>query len=306
MNAEQAKLKNINDMAFGFSAMTRVFEKKAIEEIVKKLKDTLPQIASVKNEADFQNLHDGFCQRFVVKTAERKSKKDGQVIKPSGTASYGQGAKVLDVALKVYVYYCHLPDAATADRTMKWLNAAIDTNMLKYLKKYDKGIPDAEAKVLDKGTYDKLQALVRKDIGLNFPIGTLPVQWDDIMWRKLNDKDKKIVVAKITGRGADHIYKTGIEKGQEILEITLPKREYYKHNIPWNGEVKVELVIGHGIYRGTLNLKRKDKVPWISSVIYDSRGKKMALRTPLIASGCNKTNSVNLQININKKEIAIC
>ncbi len=190
MNAEQAKLRNIIDMAFGFSAMTRVFEKKATEDIVKKLNETLPQIASVKNERDFQNLHDDFCRWFAknVKTAERKEKNG--TIKPSGAASYGQGAKVLDVALKVFVYYSHLPDSEKAEQVIKWLNAAVDNKMMKYLKT----LSDLEASLVyansiaevDKETYTRLQNLVRKDISRKFSGLILAVQWDDIKWRELN------------------------------------------------------------------------------------------------------------------------
>ncbi len=116
MNAEQAKLKNIIDAAFSFSAMTRVFKKESTEKIVNKLNETLAQITSLKDDKEFADLHDGFCRWFAqnVKTAER-TKRDGTK-KPSAPTSYGQGAKVLDVALKVYVYYCHLPDVKTAER----------------------------------------------------------------------------------------------------------------------------------------------------------------------------------------------
>jgi hypothetical protein len=312
MNAEPAKTKNIIAMAFDFSAMTRVFEKKSTEQIVSKLESTLSHITSLQNDRTFQNLHDGFCQWFTqnIKTAKKSS-----------PASYGQGAKVLDVALKVYVYYCHLPDLKTAEQKAKWLHAAIDTKMLRHLKKYDKEIPDSEAKVVDKDTYGTLQKLVWIDINRRFSGLILPVQWDDIMWRELNNKDKKRaeilehnqgstnssnvckVRASITGQ--TNTYKTGVESGQEILEISLSKPGYNKHNIPWANLVGVKLIIGRSIYDGTLNLKRKDGIPWISSAIHDSKGKKLALRTPLIACGYNKGDSVNLQININKKEIAI-
>ena len=67
--------------------------------------------------------------------------------------------------------------------------------MMKYLKK----MPDREALSIrassiadvDKETYIKIQNLVRKDISSNFSGSILPVHWDDIMWRKLNNKDKK-------------------------------------------------------------------------------------------------------------------
>jgi len=182
-------------MAFAFSAMTRVFEKKSTEKIVTRLDLTLSQITSLKNVRDYQNLHDDFCQWFAksVRTAER-NKKD-RTVKYSTSASYGQGAKVLDVALKVLVYYCQLPDPETAKRTIKWLNAAIDTKMMRHLK----SIPNAEAPSIiatsiedvTERTYHRLQELVRDDIEHNFQSSILPVEWDDIIWRKLNNKGKR-------------------------------------------------------------------------------------------------------------------
>ena len=169
--------------------MTRVFEKKSSEKIVSKLNETLSRIASSTNQKEFENLHDEFCRWFAsIKTPERH-KKNG-TIDLSHNASYGQGAKVLDVALKVYIYYCHLPDSKTTDQIVKWLNATVDNEMMKHLKK----MPDLEASSIransiadvDKETYIKIQNLVRKDISSNFSGSILPVQWDDIMWRKLN------------------------------------------------------------------------------------------------------------------------
>ncbi|MDD5083173.1 MAG: hypothetical protein PHU08_07375 [Dehalococcoidales bacterium] len=193
MNAEQAKIQNVIDMAFGFSAMTRVFEKQSTEKIINKLNEVLSQIAYLKNKREFTDFHDDFCRWFEqnIKTAKRE-KKNGR-INSSGPASYGQGAKVLDVALKVYVYYCHLPDPETAERTTRWLNAAIDTKMMGYLKKYPEAVSIKATAIadVDEKTYAVLQKLVRKDIQDNkhkFLSGTLLVQWDDIMWRYLNKK----------------------------------------------------------------------------------------------------------------------
>lgn len=209
MSAEQAKLKNIIDMAFGFSAMTRVFEEGSTKTIVNKLSETLSQITSLKNYEEFKDFHDGFCRWFArkVKTAERR-KRDGTK-KSSGAASYGQGAKVLDVALKVYVYYCHLPDPETAERIAQWLNSAIDTKMMKYLKNsltHTEQSFDATSieDVRDIDTYAKLQTLVQKDIESNFPTRILHVQWDDIKWRELNNKDYKFTV--LVERDEDGLY----------------------------------------------------------------------------------------------------
>ena len=192
MNAEQARIKNIIDMAIGFSAMTRVFEKNSIAKISAKVEDTLTQIASSESEQDFQKLHHNFCLWFTknIKTAERE--KDGVVSKKSNFASYGQGAKILDVALQVFVHYCHLPSPEVADGIKKWLNSAVDTKMMRYLKEQPyvgaSSIRATTIEQVDENTYAMLQRLVCSDINGKFAGSILPVEWDDIMWRKLNKK----------------------------------------------------------------------------------------------------------------------
>ncbi len=193
MDAKQAKLKNIIDMAFAFSAMTRVFEKNSTEKIVSKLASTLLKINTVQGDADFRILHDDFCNWFEhnIKTADRRKKE--ALIKHSGQTSYGQGAKVLNCALKVYIYYCNLPEDNVAKRIIKWLDAAIDTKMMKYLKRMPenkgKAITATAIEHVDKNTYLTLQELVRNDILRSFSGNIYPVQWDDVMFRKLNNKD---------------------------------------------------------------------------------------------------------------------
>jgi len=188
--AKEVKTKNIVDMAIGFTAMTRVFEKRSVSKIKDKLESVLPEICYATSEDNFRSRHHNFCQWFAqnIKTAEHK--KGELIIKNSTSASYGQGAKVLDVVLKVFVHYCCLPSPEAAEKIQKWLNAAVDTNMMKHLK----SMPNAEASSITatsiedvtEKTYHRLQELVREDIEHNFQSPILPVEWDDIMWRRLN------------------------------------------------------------------------------------------------------------------------
>ncbi len=55
MNAEQAKLKNIINMAFGFGAMTRLFEKGSHRQIVTELGDRPPKIAHQRMSRTFRS-----------------------------------------------------------------------------------------------------------------------------------------------------------------------------------------------------------------------------------------------------------
>jgi hypothetical protein len=74
------------------------------------------------------------------------------------------------------------------------LNGAIDTHILRYL--YGK-LEDIEGKpypphysgtieVINRADYDLLQKVIRQDIRDSFNNGILPVQYDDIMWRRFN------------------------------------------------------------------------------------------------------------------------
>ena len=112
-------------------------------------------------------------------------------IKKSRSASYGQAAKVFDVALKVYVYYCNLPDNDTASKLLPLLHGAVDTLMMKDLKTR---FPNANIKAetieaVERIDYFSLQNLVTKHIEDEFDNQILPVQWDDIMWHRLNRQE---------------------------------------------------------------------------------------------------------------------
>ena len=184
-DAREARPLNIIDMAVRFTAMSRVFENGSSETIKTMLQETVPAMASASSEKDFRRRHKEFCRCFVGSISTAGRRKDGRIVKAKTHASYGHGAKILDVVLKVYVYYCQLPDPETAQRTLKWLNAAIDTQMLKDLKKRLDRRSRIRANTIegvDARTYVTLQELVRQDIG-DSPI--LPVQWGASRFRTI-------------------------------------------------------------------------------------------------------------------------
>ena len=49
--------------------------------------------------------------------------------------SYGYAAKVIDLALKVYIYYCKMPSPAKVESLIPRLNVAVDTPILRHLFK---------------------------------------------------------------------------------------------------------------------------------------------------------------------------
>ncbi|HEY4359529.1 MAG TPA: hypothetical protein VGN17_01100 [Bryobacteraceae bacterium] len=176
--AVEAKLKNILEICLDFSAMTRVFAKGSYGQIIAELEICLLRMADVVDQTEYDGLHNDFCRWFAANiwTAERRTR-SGQ-LRASLPASYGQAAKVLDVAAKVYFYYCSQPSPEIALRLVPLLHAALDTEMMHRL--YPQS-PDT-LHDLDSAGYQLLQSLVVQTIA---KANLLRVQYDDVMWRRL-------------------------------------------------------------------------------------------------------------------------
>jgi hypothetical protein len=178
--AEKAKKQNMIDMALGFTAMMPLFQEGSADLIKEKLADLFEGLERISSDQDFSEMHRDFCQWFVKTIKLAKSGK---------SSSYGHAAKVLDLALKVYVYYCKMPSAAKAESLMPRLNGAIDTPILRHLFKklediYRESFPTHylwTIKMIDKEDYALLQKVIRQDIRDSFDDNILPVQYDDIM-----------------------------------------------------------------------------------------------------------------------------
>lgn len=175
--AQEAKIKNIVGIATAYPAMARVFKSRSMEKIKPKVRECLEKLQDVRAEDEYHKHHDEFCTWFTrtIKTA-----------KTQRSASWGQAAKILDVGLKVCVYYCSLPSERVAERVLPWLNPAIDTPLLKDLKRrYDFSGASTLAEI-DREKYEELQKIIRTDIERSFNGEVYPVQYDDIKWRELN------------------------------------------------------------------------------------------------------------------------
>jgi hypothetical protein len=187
--AEKVKLQNIIDMAVSFSAMARVFEKGSAEKIKDRMNEIIGDFLNLTSKEEYYREHDNFCRWFCenIKTAERK--KNNKIIKTSQYASWGQAAKIIDIALKVCIYYCNLPSVEYSSKVIAWLNGAIDTPIMKDLKeryKSNENLRTNSIESIDKATYKELQRLIREDIKTSFNDEIFPVHYDDIKWRELN------------------------------------------------------------------------------------------------------------------------
>jgi hypothetical protein len=188
---DRIKMKNVIDMAITFTAMNRVFQKESKKTIVQELEAAFHRLATVEDRHSFETIHSDFCDWFVasVRTAPKKLKNN--TIKPSRNASYGHAAKIFDIAGKVYVYYCHLPNRETAVTLLPLLHGAVDTPIMKYLKsKFQTDRVLAETiEGITKSEYMAIQGLVAKDIETEFKNLIFPVQYDDFMWSRLNRRN---------------------------------------------------------------------------------------------------------------------
>lgn len=183
--AEQAKKRNIIDMAVGFAGMMPLFQERSGDLIKEKLRETFEGLERVGLDEEFKKMHRGFYQWFV---------KTIKLAKTEEPSSYGHAAKVLDLALKIYVYYCKMPSLAKAELLTPRLNGVIDTPILRHLFTrlediYGKPSPPHylwTIKMINEEDYDLLQKALRQEIRDSFDDRISPVQYDDIMGQRLN------------------------------------------------------------------------------------------------------------------------
>ena len=95
-------------------------------KIQSKLEQVFSRLDKIMSRDDYEACHRSFCDWFTreIWSAE-KNLRNGK-IQRSQAASYGQAAKVLDIAAKVYVYYCSQPTADIAGRITPLLHGAVD------------------------------------------------------------------------------------------------------------------------------------------------------------------------------------
>ncbi len=184
---QSARLHNIVEMGLEFSAMIRLFEKGSKTKLRAKMLAAVEDIFKAESEEPFKDIHASFCEwgKSNIWLAEKR-RKNGQILKKRGPPSYGQIAKTLNVVLKVAVHYCHLPDCVKSQQISRWLNAAVDTKMMAYLRKryagHFKPWPRTIEQV-DRCKYMKIQEIVREFIDKEHNGEITPVQFDDMYWK---------------------------------------------------------------------------------------------------------------------------
>lgn len=186
--AESMKVLNVIDMAVTFTAMTRIFEEDSKRKISSELYSSLKKLSGVSNLQEYELIHSEFCNWFVSRISTAHKILKNKTEKPSRLASYGHAAKVFDIAVKVYVHYCHLPNPEVAKVLLPFLHGAIDNPTMNFLRsKYSlAGIEAKTIEALEMPEYRILQGLITKHIQEEFQNMIYPAQYDDIMWHRLN------------------------------------------------------------------------------------------------------------------------
>lgn len=186
--AKEAKTAMVIEMALDFAGMTRVLTKGSSSRIIEQLAHLFAKLDPIRDQTGYDRLHADFCQWFTanIQTAEKKLK-NGR-IKLACPCSYGQAAKVLDITAKVYVYYCGEPSPDIAQLLLPLLHGALDTQIVDHLKHRFPGAAIKATSILDinRAEYEHLQLLVQRAIQEDFKSEIYPVQYDDIMFRRLN------------------------------------------------------------------------------------------------------------------------
>jgi len=187
--ARSAKLKCVIEMALDFTAMVRKFSKGSSPRIHAKLEEFLGSIGEVTDQVGYDRRHAKFCEWFTkhIQIAERTVGKKKRTI-PAHPSSFGHAAKVLDIVAKVYFLYCSLPSPEVADRLLPFLHGGLDNQIIQQLigRFGDSGVVSKNLEDVDDHKYAQLQAPVCKQIREDFGSLIHPVQFDDILFRKLN------------------------------------------------------------------------------------------------------------------------
>lgn len=190
--AETTKASNVVDMALTFTAMIRLFETGSKQRILDQLHKSFSKLSDVSSYQEYHLIHLEFCKWFEgnIFTASKILKNKSEKI--SGPASYGHAAKIFDIAVKVYVHYSYLPNSKAAATLLPFLRGAIDTPIMSFLKaKYPlAGIKAKTIEALGMPEYEALQGLIARHIQEEFQGKIFPVQYDDVMWHRLNRSDR--------------------------------------------------------------------------------------------------------------------
>jgi len=135
----------------------------------RKLTGTIEGLERIDSDDEFNKMHRVFCQWFVKTIGLAKTEE------PS---SYGHAAKVLDLALKVYVYYCKMPSLAKAELLTPRLNGSLTRQSFAICQETGGHLRESVSahylwtiKMINAEDYDLLQKALRQESETPLMIG---------------------------------------------------------------------------------------------------------------------------------------
>jgi hypothetical protein len=155
---QNAKKKMVIEMALDFTAMTWLFPTGSTTRILQKLEAAFAEFDRIREQKDYDQIHAEFCVWFTQNIDRAQKKKQREASAPVLKSSYGQAAKVLDIAAKVYVYYCAMPSPEIAEALTPLLHGAMDNKIVQHLlgKFPEVGIKSEKLEDIDRKKYEQL------------------------------------------------------------------------------------------------------------------------------------------------------
>ncbi|MHA1311122.1 MAG: hypothetical protein ACTSQO_09345 [Candidatus Helarchaeota archaeon] len=166
----EAKVKNIINISLNISTMLRNFSTRSKELILPKLFNTINKMFEMERREDYVELHDEFCKWAIKNIKPVKTQTTSRI-------SWGQAAKIIDVATKFVFYYSNIPDQEYAKKVIKWFNSPIDRFMLQTLKMNLTSLTN-----IDKEKYELCQKKIIELIEDYYNNKLYPLEFDDLIW----------------------------------------------------------------------------------------------------------------------------
>jgi len=112
------------------SSIVRVLERNGVKSFQKMVEDKIKLLSSINTVQQFDKFHSKWIIEFISKIRTHKYKK----------CSVGQAQKAINVYLKLYVDWAHLPNNTVSKKIVPFLHVPLDSILMNYIRKNFKKI----------------------------------------------------------------------------------------------------------------------------------------------------------------------
>lgn len=110
----------------------RIFSEEANKKIKRRILSIINHLSEISTQNEFDMIHKDVLDRIV------QDVRNYRVRNQSGRISYGQAQKGLNVFLKVYVDWAHLPSIEISNAIVKFLHCPLDSIVMKTIRKRER------------------------------------------------------------------------------------------------------------------------------------------------------------------------